>query len=68
MGRAERKSIMTMWRFCGSFGMDIRYTRERPGGYYLAGQQGAEQPSVQAENANVSTLEKVQERTRNKER
>ena len=44
----------------------IRYTRERPGGYYLAGQQGVEQPSVQAENANVSTLEKVQEKAETK--
>ena len=64
--RAERKSIYDDVEVLREFGMDIRYTRERPGGYYLAGQQGAEQPSVQAENANVSTLEKVQEKAETK--
>ena len=35
-----------MWRYYVLFGMDIRYTRERPGGYYLAGESaGEEQPS-----------------------
>ena len=46
--RAERKSIYDDVEVLREFGMDIRYTRERPGGYYLAGQQFAEQPSVQA--------------------
>lgn len=64
--RAERKSIYDDVEVLREFGMDIRYTRERPGGYYLAGQQGAEQPSVQAENANVSTPEKVQEKAETK--
>ena len=59
--RAERKSIYDDVEVLREFGMDIRYTRERPGGYYLAGQ-----PSVQAENANVSTLEKVQEKAETK--
>lgn len=56
--RAERKSIYDDVEVLREFGMDIRYTRERPGGYYL--------PSVQAENANVSTLEKVQEKAETK--
>ena len=64
--RAERKSIYDDVEVLREFGMDIRYTRERPGGYYLAGQQGVEQPSVQAENANVSTPEKVQEKAETK--
>lgn len=38
--RAERKSIYDDVEVLREFGMDIRYTRERPGGYYLAGQQG----------------------------
>ena len=33
--RAERKSIYDDVEVLRSFGMDIRYTRERPGGYYL---------------------------------
>ena len=36
--RAERKSIYDDVEVLREFGMDIRYTRERPGGYYLAGQ------------------------------
>ena len=44
--RAERKSIYDDVEVLRSFGMDIRYTRERPGGYYLAGESaGEEQPS-----------------------
>lgn len=44
--RAERKSIYDDVEVLRSFGMDIRYTRERPGGYYLAGESTrAEQPS-----------------------
>ena len=45
--RAERKSIYDDVEVLRSFGMDIRYTRERPGGYYLAGESaGEEQPST----------------------
>ena len=36
--RAEGKRIYDDVEVLRSFGMDIRYTRERPGGYYLAGQ------------------------------
>ena len=44
--RAERKSIYDDVEVLRSFGMDIRYTRERPGGYYLAGESaGEEHPS-----------------------
>ncbi len=35
---AERKSIYDDVEVLRSIGMDIRYTRERPGGYYLYGQ------------------------------
>ena len=42
----RRKSIYDDVEVLRSFGMDIRYTRERPGGYYLAGESaGEEQPS-----------------------
>ena len=42
----NRKSIYDDVEVLRSFGMDIRYTRERPGGYYLAGESaGEEQPS-----------------------
>ena len=34
---AERKSIYADVEVLRAFGMDIRYTRERPGGYYLYG-------------------------------
>lgn len=34
---AERKSIYDDMEVLRSFGMDIQYKRERPGGYYLAG-------------------------------
>lgn len=36
---AERKSIYDDLDVLRSFGMDIRYRRGRPGGYYLAGQE-----------------------------
>ena len=39
--RAERKSIYDDVEVLREFGMDIRYTRERPGGYYLAGGRAA---------------------------
>ena len=35
--RAERKSIYDDMEVLRSFGMDIRFRRGRPGGYYLAG-------------------------------
>ena len=35
--RAERKSIYDDMEVLRFFGMDIRYKRERPSGYYLAG-------------------------------
>ena len=44
---AERKSIYDDVEVLRSFGMDIRYTRERPGGYYLVGQTAETQKSVQ---------------------
>ena len=38
--RAERKSIYDDMEVLRYFGMDIRYRRERPSGYYLAGFNG----------------------------
>ncbi|MDO4340448.1 MAG: WYL domain-containing protein [Eubacteriales bacterium] len=37
--RAERKSIYDDIEALRDFGMDVRYRRGRPGGYYLAGQK-----------------------------
>ncbi len=42
---AERKSIYDDVEVLRSFGMDIRYTRERPGGYYLSGESRRGTPS-----------------------
>ena len=53
---AERKSIYDDVEVLRSIGMDIRYTRERPGGYYLYGQS---QESVQP--AKAETEEKPAE-------
>lgn len=39
---AERKSIYDDIEVLRSFGMDIKYRRGRPGGYYLAGQKAPE--------------------------
>ena len=41
--RAERKSIYDDMEVLRTFGMDIRYKRERPGGYYLAGTSESEE-------------------------
>ena len=53
--RAERKSIYDDVEVLRSFGMDIRYTRERPGGYYLAGQVAEPEAEVQSEPAKDET-------------
>ena len=45
---AERKSIYDDVEVLRSIGMDIRYTRERPGGYYLYG-QGTDQVKLSEE-------------------
>ena len=41
--RAERKSIYDDMEVLRLFGMNIQYRRERPAGYYLAGQNAPEQ-------------------------
>lgn len=54
--RAERKSIYDDVEVLRSFGMDIRYTRERPGGYYLAGEsEEAEQSSEEIRENTAAT-------------
>lgn len=63
--RAERKSIYDDVEVLRAFGMDIRYTRERPGGYYLAGQPGTEQPSGHAEK-DISVAGKAKEQEKPK--
>lgn len=65
--RAERKSIYDDVEVLREFGMDIRYTRERPGGYYLAGQQGGRAAiPFRRKMQMVSTPEKVQEKAETK--
>ena len=55
--RAERKSIYDDVEVLRSFGMDIRYTRERPGGYYLAGESaGEEQPSEETKDIHETSV------------
>ena len=41
--RAERKSIYDDMEVLRTFGMKIQYRREKPSGYYLAGQMAAEE-------------------------
>ena len=53
---AERKSIYDDVEVLRSIGMDIRYTRERPGGYYLYG-QSQEQMKPSAEEKEVKPEE-----------
>lgn len=60
--RAERKSIYDDVEVLRSFGMDIRYTRERPGGYYLAGEeQPSEEPGLIAEAKEIHETKDIHE-------
>ena len=64
--RAERKSIYDDVEVLRSFGMDIRYTRERPGGYYLAGEsageeQLSEEPGLTAEAKDIRETKDIHE-------
>ena len=64
--RAERKSIYDDVEVLRSFGMDIRYTRERPGGYYLAGEsageeQLSEEPGLTAEAKEIHETKDIHE-------
>lgn len=43
---AERKSIYDDLEVLRSFGIDVKYRRGRPGGYYLAGQKALEKTEV----------------------
>ena len=60
--RAERKSIYDDMEVLRFFGMDIRYRRERPSGYYLAGFSGTAakmpEPVISLSTENVSNAEK----------
>lgn len=60
--QAERKSIYDDIEALRSFGMDVKFRRGRPGGYYLAGQTvgkaaAEETVSRQAETAEIGTVE-----------
>lgn len=57
---AERKSIYDDMEVLRSFGLDVKYRRERPGGYYVAGQT-AEEPSAVKKEEPEKTSGKVQE-------
>ncbi len=48
---AERKSIYDDMEVLRSFGMDVRYRRGRPGGYYLAGQKAPEKTETESKEA-----------------
>lgn len=58
---AERKSIYDDVEVLRSIGMDIRYTRERPGGYYLCGQNTAPVNSASAEKKEELQKAQLQE-------
>lgn len=51
--RAERKSVYDDLEVLRSVGMDIRYRRERPGGYYLVGQNAVEKSAKEAAPVNI---------------
>lgn len=57
---AERKSVYDDMEALRSFGMDVRFRRGRPGGYYLAGQT-QEQESAALESSSAET-ERTEER------
>lgn len=48
--QAERKSIYDDIEALRDFGMDVRFKRGRPGGYYLAGQTAAEKEEEKPDN------------------
>ena len=45
--QAERKSIYDDMDVLRAFGMDVRYRRGRPGGYYVKGNRAPDQPADQ---------------------
>lgn len=72
---AERKSIYDDIEALRDFGMDVKYKRGRPGGYYLAGQTAPEKadpvPEKEAfapEPAETEVLEPAEQRPRTETR
>lgn len=57
---AERKSVYDDMEALRIFGMDVRFRRGRPGGYYLAGQKAPEH-SMKKETVSDTTMEPVKE-------
>ncbi len=75
---AERKSIYDDFEALRAFGMDVRYKRGRPGGYYLADmgplqewkdslKAGQEEASLQEEPAREMPVREIQEKEREEE-
>lgn len=62
---AERKSIYDDMDALRAFGMDVRFHRGKPGGYYLAGRNGADiqirkkQTDIESDNTDADQKENV---------
>lgn len=57
--RAERKSIYDDMEVLRSFGMDVRYRRGKPSGYYLSGHTVEETPEADQPEKEGSTAEET---------
>lgn len=57
---AERKSIYDDLDALRDFGLDVKYKRGRPGGYYLAGQKAEEKKELTPKPAARQTKEQAQ--------
>lgn len=60
--QAERKSIYDDMETLRDFGMDVRFKRGRPGGYYLAGQTEANGKSLETKNSEENIFDSDRER------
>ena len=60
--QAERKSIYDDMETLRDFGMDVRFKRGRPGGYYLAGQTEANGKSSETKNSEENIFDSDRER------
>lgn len=59
--QAERKSIYDDMETLRDFGMDVRFKRGRPGGYYLAGQTEANGKSSETKNSEENIFDSDRE-------
>ena len=60
--QAERKSIYDDMETLRDFGMDVRFKRGRPGGYYLAGQTEANGKSSETKNSEENIFDSDREK------